>query len=264
MRIEEIMMQDIEQKVFISSPSDVTNDRQQVTKALLNLNKDIQNKYGVFLIPRSFENIFPTHGTRPQAVINSQLLSTCDLAIALFWHRYGSNTGKFPSGTIEEISSFIDAGKQVFLYFCHRKIDPYKIDLKQFEEARKFKRKYSGIYKSYATSKDLVNTIEGDMEAYFKSISQSQKSVEQEKIFIQLNLKTGSFIESSRISSLTDNGSHDFTVTFDGKIDERLPIQILGYPRNANYNIVNRTKNSVRILFDAPYPDLVTIIIDNL
>ena len=59
----------------------------------------------------------PELGDRPQALINRQLIASCDALIGIFRERLGSPSRVAPSGTVEEVTLFRDAGKPVLLYF---------------------------------------------------------------------------------------------------------------------------------------------------
>ena len=54
---------------------------------------------------------------RGQQMINWQLIDNADLVVALFWHRLGTPTGLYESGTAEEISRAQAKGIEIMLYF---------------------------------------------------------------------------------------------------------------------------------------------------
>ena len=60
---------------------------------------------------------------RPQAAINAQLVSRCDILLGLFWTKIGTSTGIAESGTVEEIDQCVASGKPTLLYFSHRKVE---------------------------------------------------------------------------------------------------------------------------------------------
>jgi hypothetical protein len=53
----------------------------------------------------------PQFGLDPQAAVNEQLVDSSDILVAILWTRLGSPTPRSPSGTVEEITRFVDAKK---------------------------------------------------------------------------------------------------------------------------------------------------------
>ncbi len=103
----------------------------------------------------------PDLGERPQAIINRQLVDSCDALIGTFWTRLGSPTGEAPSGSVEEIERIAAAKKPVMLYFSSRQIDPSRIDTTQLEALREFQRecRANGLCEDYATSDELSDKL---------------------------------------------------------------------------------------------------------
>ena len=158
-----------EYKVFISSPSDLYNERKII--------KDIITSYHddeITLKSILWENDLPTvSGIKAQELVDGELLSKSDLLIGLFSSKFGSPTEEYDSGTVEEIEIFINSGKPVILYFITDK-DTRKVtelsqeDLEDLKKIKQFKEKYSkkGIYKDISIddlytqlSKDLIYNI---------------------------------------------------------------------------------------------------------
>jgi hypothetical protein len=59
----------------------------------------------------------PEMGDRAQGIINRQIIDESDILVAVFWSRFGSSTGKAPSGTQEEIERALTLGRKVMIYF---------------------------------------------------------------------------------------------------------------------------------------------------
>lgn len=128
-------------KVLIASPSDLVEERQIATEAINDWNAQHAAAESIILLPVKWEtHAFPQTGTRPQQVINDQLVSTCDILIGMFWTKLGTETGVAESGTVEEIDQFVAAGKPALLYFSRRLIDPNKIDPDQQLKLKKFQQ----------------------------------------------------------------------------------------------------------------------------
>jgi hypothetical protein len=96
---------------LISSPSDVSEEREAVTRALLAWNAAHHTTTGVLLNPIKWEtHSFPASGDRPQAIPNRQIVDQGDFLTGIFGVRVGTPTGDAQSGTIEEIELFRKAG----------------------------------------------------------------------------------------------------------------------------------------------------------
>jgi len=148
-------------KVMIASPSDVEEERKIVQETLWEWNTINAEDRGQVLIPVSWEtHSAPSMEGRPQAVINRQVLSDCDLLIAVFWTRLGTPTEHAPSGTVEEIQRHRDARKPVMIYFSDQAIEPSKIDSTQYGELMKFRHECEktgliGTFKTSAEFRDM-------------------------------------------------------------------------------------------------------------
>jgi hypothetical protein len=80
---------------------------------------------------------YPQSGGSPQDLLNNQIVDEADVAVAVFWTRFGSPTDKYKSGTEEEIKRLISNNKQVFLYFLDKPVSPSQTDTEQYREQRK-------------------------------------------------------------------------------------------------------------------------------
>ncbi|PCG19845.1 hypothetical protein KQ44_07230, partial [Brachyspira sp. G79] len=110
------------------------------------------------------DDVSPEYGDRPQEIINNQIVRSADFIIAIFGEKIGSDTGKFRSGTIEEINEIIKkSSKKVFVYFSNKPIDRNKIYevSENLQEIEKFKNEYGnyGIYDSYNDDREFKEKI---------------------------------------------------------------------------------------------------------
>lgn len=127
-------------RIFVASPSDVTDERAAVVQEIRDWNAAHAHETDLILEPVRWEtHATPEMGERPQAIINRQLVRQCDILIGIFWTRLGTPTGEAQSGTIEEIRDFERAGKPVLLYFSDREVSPRKIDQDQYERLQAFR-----------------------------------------------------------------------------------------------------------------------------
>src|SRR4051812_23308338 len=96
-------------RVLIASPNDVPKERKVVAEVVNDWNHRHAQTGAAVLLPVRWEtDSAPELGDRPQAIINRQIVKDCDMAVAIFWTRIGSPTGKAISGTVEEIQQFVD------------------------------------------------------------------------------------------------------------------------------------------------------------
>jgi hypothetical protein len=126
-------------RLLISAPSDVTKaDIATITDTVARWNARYGRSFGATVIPLHWGlDSAAQHGERPQATLNSQLVDSVDIVIALFWHRLGSDTGEAESGTVEEIEEAHEAGAYVGILRCGRDY-PLDVDTEQLEKLRLF------------------------------------------------------------------------------------------------------------------------------
>ena len=149
-------------KILIASPNDVTRERKAIPEAINFWNSLNSEQFKVSLLPVMWEtHSTPEMGSRPQEIINRQLVDTCDILIGAFWTRIGTYTGEAESGTVEEIEKFIDAGKPVMLYFSSIPVVPESIDQEQYKRLKNFKAKCmkNGLVKDYSSITELREKI---------------------------------------------------------------------------------------------------------
>lgn len=139
-------------KVMIASPSDVAKERQLIRDVIQEWNAVHAEDRKVVLMPIGWEtHSSPDMGDRPQAIINKQLLKSCDLLVAVFWTRLGSPTGVAASGTVEEINEHLASGKPAMIYFSAAPVRLDSVDGEQYEKLRAFKEdlRSRGLFDEY-------------------------------------------------------------------------------------------------------------------
>lgn len=144
--------------VMIASPSDVSNERSIARNVIHEWNAIHSNKTKVVLLPIGWEShSSPEMGDEPQHIINSQILSKCDLLIGVFWTRVGTSTGDYISGTVEEIETHIQEKKPAMLYFSTQPVAMATVDLKQIEALNAFKEscRNRSLYELYDNPSDF-------------------------------------------------------------------------------------------------------------
>ncbi|MBU8877961.1 hypothetical protein BGM26_03005 [Bacillus sp. FJAT-29790] len=139
-------------RVLIASPSDVQQERDEIEKAIFEWNSVYAEHLQTVLLPSRWENdVTPTYsGTYSQQVINEQLVKKCDILIGVFWAKLGTPTIEHSSGTLEEISIFIEQQKEVMVYFVDKPI-PRDFDFDEVKKVNAYRTEYGkkGVYASY-------------------------------------------------------------------------------------------------------------------
>ena len=151
--------------LLLSCPGDAYKEcYPAVRKAIEIINADpqINNSISVSLKHWSTSS-YPQSGGQAQKLLNSQIVKPADIAIAIFWTRFGTPTDDYNSGTEEEIDLLIKNKRQVFLYFLDKPIPPSITDSPEYTENRKkitlFQKKYEGIYCVAKDENDLQEKI---------------------------------------------------------------------------------------------------------
>ena len=146
--------------VMIASPSDVEFERSIIREVIYDWNVVHSVKERIVLLPVDWEShSSPEMGERPQAIINKQTVDKCDLLVAVFGTRIGTETGEYPSGTVEEIERHVALGKPAMLYFSKQLGDSEKFDIDQYAKLDKLKENYKdkGLWAYYDGELDLQN-----------------------------------------------------------------------------------------------------------
>lgn len=144
-------------KVLIGSPSDVSNERKIVESAIHAWNSINGIDKEKILIPVMWESdSAPLQGDRPQGILNDLMVKKCDIIIAVFWSRLGSDTGAEKSGTVEEIKYFIKEQRPALVYFSKQPL-PQDHDPEQWKKLTSFKKEIrtGGIQADFSSDSDL-------------------------------------------------------------------------------------------------------------
>ncbi len=159
--------------ILIASPGDVARERELVRNVIHNWNVLHGRRRGCVLEPVMWEtHSAPEFGDRPQAIINRQIVDTCDALIGVFWTRLGTPTGAGPSGTVEEIERFAGSKKPVMLYFGSRSVDLNQVDAEQLTGLRRFRDdcKSRGLLEEYRDLDELRQKVARALEHLVDSL----------------------------------------------------------------------------------------------
>ena len=135
-----------------------------VKDAIDKINSDPQlNDFITIDLKHWITRSYPQSGGRAQKILNSQLVDDADMAIAVFWTRFGTPTDDYGSGTEEEIDLLIKNKKQVFLYFLDKPVPPSITGSPEYNDNReriiRFQEDYDGLYNVVADENELHESI---------------------------------------------------------------------------------------------------------
>lgn len=148
-------------RVMIASPSDTTDARDAVERALYGWNDAHAYTRRVILQPWRWESSsVPELGGHPQSLINAQGVDESDIVIALFGSKLGSPTPGAASGTVEEIERAAHQKKPVHVYFSTAAL-PVDVDTEQLTGLREFKRQLQdrGLYGEFHNASELEHEV---------------------------------------------------------------------------------------------------------
>jgi DNA-binding MarR family transcriptional regulator len=170
--------------VFISSPGDVSEERQIAKKVIERCNRlhSVAERFALRLL--AYEESAPAEiGNRPQTVVDRHMMKagSSDLFICILWHRMGTpvfdeQTGeRFQSGTEYE---FLDAyhrnqehGKPYILLYRGMKPFPPEMDQQQLSAVQAFFKRFEGeqselkgLYKVYHSNEEFEDMLFRDID----------------------------------------------------------------------------------------------------
>ncbi|MEO0399327.1 MAG: hypothetical protein AAF224_07855 [Pseudomonadota bacterium] len=143
-------------KVLISAPGDQVAEVEAAQQAVSHLD-ELLRAHGHSITTKHWQlNLSTGRGDRAQDVINDQT-TDCDAIIAIIGPRLGTSTGKFNSGTVEEIEQFLansrpnGVGYDVHVFFNTQGLEnPFEIDAEQLKKAQQFREALNERGISYA------------------------------------------------------------------------------------------------------------------
>ncbi len=161
---------------MIASPSDVASERAIIREVIYDWNAVHSERENIVLLPVGWEShSSPEMGARPQAIINRQTLDKCDLLVGVFGTRIGSETGEYPSGTVEEIEEHIALGKPAMLYFSKQLGYSDTFDRNQYAKLEELKKDYE--------SRGLYEIYDGDADFKDKFYRQLEIKINEHRVF---------------------------------------------------------------------------------
>lgn|GEM_PF-3604734 len=148
-------------RIFISSPGDMSAERDLVVKICENIELDLGRIQKFRIDAMRWE----THAhsaivDRSQAAITEQL-GEYDIYVGIMGYYFGSGTGKFDSGTEEEFRDALVSHRErskpekIQFYFSAAQVHPDDINVKQYAKVKKFKAEVGEIGVFHRSFEDL-------------------------------------------------------------------------------------------------------------
>ena len=114
--------------MIVVSPGDVAEERDTVALVVDELNRQVARAHGCQLSLWRWETDARSgmHIAGPQGLIDERMqIGDSDIAIGIFWKRFGTPTAEAQSGTEHELRQAWDAWREndrpdVMVYFCQR------------------------------------------------------------------------------------------------------------------------------------------------
>jgi Domain of unknown function (DUF4062) len=203
-------------KAFISSPSDVADERNVLEDVIRELNQTWSEMLGIRIEPLLWEtHAYPDVDLEPQAVINRQIGNDFDIFLGIMWSRFGTPTKKYSSGTEEEFNTaykiFETKERRVWImiYFKDAGIPPSQIDTDQLKLINDFKVKLGdeGVLRWKFRSKDEFAQL---TRLHLSRVVQEWIKEFGNKNKIKYETKTQSLIAKNESDSLAEFGYLDY------------------------------------------------------
>lgn len=187
--------------LLVSCPTDVEEERKIIAEVV----KEFNRLYGEpnssrIELKHWSKDSYPESGGSAQSLLNKQLILDSDMAVALFWKKFGSPTDDYESGTEEEIELLLKERKQVFLYFSDVPIAPSEMDSDQYKKIVEFKEKYrnekKGIYHQYDSLDSFKSSFRNHLALHFIKLFETKNQ--------ELVLDTTLSVKGVNYGSLTE------------------------------------------------------------
>jgi hypothetical protein len=151
-------------RLLLSSPGDVSAEREAYQNAVYRFNQSAVKNQGLFINVIRWEEMAPQIGPGAQNIINSQI-GSFELFSGIMWNRFGTPTDVAASGTEEEFTGALDLWRKnrkpwITFYFCDRPTSfANQEQLEQKSRVLKFKEKLNnlGIVRHFEEVGELEN-----------------------------------------------------------------------------------------------------------
>ena len=238
-------------RVFLASPSDVEEERDEVKKVIESYNQ-IHSSDDVRIDLVCWENSTrPSFGDYAQGVINSQIADDYDIFVGILWARFGTPTPDYSSGTEEEFyrayERFCSSHNiEIMIYKKDESIPPSSIIPNQLQKVNDFFAKVGelgGLYFTFKTKEEFY-------DLFLKHLEGTIKSFEEKNVVGNVTIlpSPGSVTDSIAVMSERENWGvfeyNDFIVDTAtriisdieciSKMTEEIGVRVLKYTNEFN------------------------------
>lgn len=164
-------------KVFISSPSDVYEEREALDEVIRDINNIWRDTLDIMLESKKWEINIPSKITNqnPNDIIINEI-GKYDLYIGIMWSRFGSPTNGYESGTEQEFKIALNQFNEnknplIKFYFSKRKFTiETENEVDQISKVKRFENeiKNIGIIKYYKTIDEFKYILFRELSNYIK------------------------------------------------------------------------------------------------
>lgn len=150
--------------VFVSSPSDVYEEREMLEIVIRDINNIWMDTLGIMLKIKKWETNVPSKITNqnPNDIIIEEI-GKYDIYIGIMWNRFGSPTNEYESGTEQEFRIALDHYRKnkhplIKFYFSKREFRlETKEEINQYAQVKDFEDEIRniGVIKHYQTIEEF-------------------------------------------------------------------------------------------------------------
>jgi hypothetical protein len=146
--------------IFLASPSDVDAEREVIFSSIQQWNTvNSRHRNVTFDVLRWETSISAGFGADGQQVINAQINDDYDVIIAVFWSKFGTETPRARSGTVEEYERALSRYRsgdpiEIAFFFKSCPVDFRKVDLDNLKLLKNFEEE---IHAAGALSKSFID-----------------------------------------------------------------------------------------------------------
>lgn len=185
--------------VFVSSPSDVADERTAVCKVIHKIDSLFQTE-NVDVRAAKWEDISPDAG-EPQAIINP-LVDRCDCFIGILARRWGTPTGRYSSGFEEEFYRALERRRggnapKMAIFLANLSQDEMEAPDAQLRMVLDFREKLKTerlvLYGTYNSVDDLASQVETTLHNWTLGITRKPSAARSQRITAVIAVLTLAF-----------------------------------------------------------------------
>jgi Domain of unknown function (DUF4062) len=163
-------------RLLLSSPGDVSEERDRVARAVFRFNQDAVEESGLFIKLVRWEDMAPQIGPKAQTVINKQI-GIYHIFCGIMWNRFGTPTEIAASGTKEEFDAAVNCWEAsrrpwITFYFCDRPANfttPEQLEQKRLVLEFRTHLNGKGLVRSFLTPQDFEDKVYDDLKRIVKT-----------------------------------------------------------------------------------------------